>query len=85
MTNLSRRLDQLERVAEEARRRPIRERVQRLIREHGVRLSPDGVERVVTGHLQREPRWRRMRLAGYSDEQIADVFIGELRAGRPSP
>jgi hypothetical protein len=77
-----RRLSRLETAAQESRRRGRREHLARLTAEHGIRLSPEAMEELVTNSLEREPRILRMRRAGIPDREIADILIGEIKAGK---
>ena len=83
-TLLARRLGRIERIVEETRRRPIRERVLWIMRRFGVELSTADVEAIVTRHVGTPARIDRMRRAGWSDEQIRDQLLGEVAAREAS-
>ena len=81
-TNLTRRLDALEEIAERARRRELEEIVRVLARECGV-----DTERVLELDDQGRARTAELRAHGLTDEQIAEAIardrgltVAELRA-----
>ena len=78
-TSLTRRLGQLERVAE-ARRAPIRLRIHRIIRGRDADLSPEEIQGIVTRALGWPARITRLRGSGMSVDQITEHMLAEVPA-----
>ena len=70
-TVLSRRVERLERI-EEAARRPIRERIYRIMYRLGGTLPPAEVEAIVARHVDTPDRIRRWRDQGLSKARILE-------------
>lgn len=79
-TTTLRRLARVEAAAQEVQRRTVREHLVQLTAERGIRLSPEALERIVTGSIEREPRIRQMQRAGIPEQEIADTLIAEIEA-----
>jgi hypothetical protein len=71
---LQHRVCRLEQV-EEARRRPIRERIHAIMARLGGTLSDADVEAVVTRHVDTPNRIRRWRDEGRSQDEILDRLV----------
>jgi hypothetical protein len=75
-TPLTRRLERLEQFAE-AQRRPIRERVGRIMLRLGARLPAAEVEAIVRCNVGTPARIRQLHAAGLTADQIFDRLMGE--------
>jgi hypothetical protein len=80
-TPLARRLGRLEQVAAANQRRPIRDRVEQIMRRLGTRLPAAEVEEIVTRYVGVPARIRRLRDAGLSDDRIIGRLTCELAVG----
>jgi hypothetical protein len=74
---LARRLNRLE----EARRRPIRDRLLRICRRFGVELPPAEVETLVARHVGTPARIDRMRRDGLTNDEIIARLTSEIPVG----
>ena len=69
---------------EEARRRPLRERVLRICRRFGVELPPADVETLVARHVGTPARIDRMRRDSLTDDEIIARLTSEIPVGAPA-
>lgn len=72
--SLQRRLDRLQ----EQQDRPIRQRVERIMRQLGGRLPQAEVDEIVAQHRWTPARMRQLHAEGLSAEQIRDRLLGEM-------
>jgi hypothetical protein len=81
---LARRLDRIEKVVEERRRAPVRDRVARIMRRMGAVLPPAGVEDIVRQHVRIaghiKGRVEALRREGMADEAILGFLPDEMAA-----
>jgi hypothetical protein len=71
--SLRRRLDRIE----EQHDRPIRERLERIMRTHGIRLSQTEVDEIVTRNRSTPARTRQLQATGLTAEQIFGQIMTE--------
>jgi hypothetical protein len=71
--SLRRRLDRVE----EQQDRPIRERLERIMQTHGVRLPQQEVDEIVARNRSTPARIRQLQAAGLTAEQILDQLTTE--------
>jgi hypothetical protein len=75
---LARRVGQLERIEEDTRRRPMRERVYRILERLGGELGAEQVEALVTRYAGAPERIRRWRSEGLLPREIETRLLEEV-------